>query len=240
MQMSDRVGDFLARILRRVKNLRLLRWIRSDRYLLLYTIDAQSAEPALDDDGLSCNRIKDIKLFEQTERWLGRDEFVAEAERRIANGEKLYTSVFGSRLVHYGWMIPEQKESWFPFVRQKYRFPVGSAVLYNAYTHPVARGTGLHQRSMRRRIFDAASQPGTRCIYTAIESGNHASRTVAAHAGFRCTEVLYERIRFGRIERGSMSPEAYFRDCERLREHYRRAFGPSPSSARTKRRNSRT
>lgn len=204
---------------KRATNLPAARWFRSERYLLLYAIDKASAQRIPVEDDLNCNRIEDLELFEQTERWLTRDEFVAEAKRRIAQGEKLYTAVALGRLVHYGWMIPEQREAWFPFVQQRYRFPAGSAVLYNAYTHPAARGTGLHQRSMRRRIFDAASQPATLHVYTAIESGNRASRTVAARVGFRCAEVLYERIRFGKVERGRMTPEEYFRTRQCAGEH---------------------
>lgn len=212
--MTNGVRGLLQRATRRAKNMSVVRWFRSDRYLLLFVINAEAVLPPLRDESFHCNQLEDTDLFEQTERWLSRDEFVAEAKRRVEEGEKLYTLVSAGRLVHYGWLIPEQKESWFPFVQQRYHFPPGSAVLYNAYTHPQARGTGLHQRSMRRRIFDATLEPGTRRVYTAIESGNRASRAVAAKMGFECVEVLYERIRFGRVERGRMTPETYFRSFE--------------------------
>ena len=207
--MTGGLPRFVQRVVRRFKNLSAVRWLRSDRYLLLYAVEADAAQAALPDDGLHCNRLEDLELFEQTERWLTREEFIAEARRRIGNGARLYPAVLDGRLVHYGWLIPREEKAWFPYVQQNYVFPIGSAMLYNAYTHPAARGTGLHQRSMRRRIFDASAQPETRRVYTAIESGNRASRKVASRVGFECVDVLYERIRFGRVERGRMTPAEY-------------------------------
>ena len=99
----------------------------------------------------------------------------------------------------------------FPYVGQQYRYPEGTAVLFNAYTHPKARGTGLHERSVRHRVYSASQVPGVRRVMTAIESHNATSRAVMERVGFRCVDVLYERVRLGRITRGRMQPDAYFR-----------------------------
>lgn len=212
--MADGLSGLFEHVRRRAANLRLLRWLHSDRYLLLHAIEADTVG-VLAEDELRCNCIDDLLLFEQTERWLSRDAFMAEARRRIdQDGMRLYTAVRDGVLVHYGWLVPRQQRSWFPYVSQHYDYPEGSAVLFNAYTHPRARGTGLHTRSMRRRIADGAGQAGTRRVYTAIESHNRASRAVAARCGFVCVDVLFERIRFGRIERGNMPPQTYFSTVE--------------------------
>lgn len=212
--MRSDLARLFSRVRRRLANSRPLRWLRSERYLLLHAIEADAVD-ALDEDELRCNCIEDLQLFEQTERWLPRDAFVAEARRRIdQEGMRLYTAVSDGVLVHYGWLVPRQQRSWFPYVSQHYDYPEGSAVLFNAYTHPHARGTGLHTRSMRRRIADGAAQAGVRRVYTAIESHNRASRAVAARCGFVCVDVLFERIRCGRVERGHLSPETYFSTIE--------------------------
>lgn len=205
---------FIGRIRKKLVNMSWVRWLYSDRYLLLHAVEATEAVIVDSDDGLYCNRVEDLALFEQTERWLPRDVFVAEARRRIAEGMCLYTAVTDGRLVHYGWLVPRQHEAWFPYVHQRFVFPEGSSVLFNAYTHPAARGTGLHLRSMRRRIADACASPGTVRVYTAIESHNRASRAVAAKAGFKCVDVLFESVRFGRVNRGRMLPQAYFSRIE--------------------------
>lgn len=204
---------FLRRLWRRLLNSRPVRWLYSERYLLLHAIDAHQvgSTPA---DELHVNRLEDLAYFEQTERWLSREAFVAEAGRRLQEGMQLYTAVADNCLLHWGWLVPRQQSSWFPYVNQHYAYPEGSAVLFNAYTHPRARGTGLHTRSMRRRIADGAAQPGARWIYTAIESHNQASRAVAKRCGFKCVMVLYERIRCGRVQRGQMTPKDYFHDLE--------------------------
>lgn len=185
--------------------------------MLIYGVSAQDALPALPDDGLACNRLEDLDAFQQTERWLTKEQFVAEAQRRIDEGMLLYTYVDNGVLLHYGWLVPRQAEATFPYVGQRFQFPPGTAVLFNAYTHPSARGRGLHEASMRRRIADAAAREGTRQICSAFESTNHVSRGVAERAGLRCQVVLYETIRFGRREAGSMSAHDY------LTGHPRRA-----------------
>lgn len=212
--MAEAGGGFLQRALRRIRNSGPVRWLRSDRYLLLHAIDASQVKPVQADE-LHINALEDLAHFEQTERWLPRDTFIAEARRRIDDeGMRLYTAILGDRLVHWGWLVPRQQRSWFPYVQQHYDFPERTAVLFNAYTHPAARGTGLHTRSMMRRIADGAAQPGARWVYTAIESHNKASRAVAARCGFTCVDVLYECIRFGRVQRGRTTPDDYFKTIE--------------------------
>lgn len=208
------VRQLYTTLRRKLLNMRLVRWVYSDRYLLVHALAAENILPPFPDDGLHCNRFDDLNYFEQTERWLDREEFSKEARKRIAEGMSLYTSVIDEKLVHYGWMIPRQNRAWFPYVHQHYDFPPGTAVLFNAYTHPAARGSGLHSNSMRRRLADAASIPGTIAVYTSIESHNLASRAVAAKVGFVCVDVLYEIVRFGRIQRGRMTPEAYYSHVE--------------------------
>jgi len=46
--------------------------------------NAQTAVPAPHNDGFHCNRSEDLGLFEQTEKWLPREAFVMEAQRRMA------------------------------------------------------------------------------------------------------------------------------------------------------------
>jgi len=205
------IKDHWRRARRKLANLALLRWAWSTRYLLILRIDAETVPPADGDDGLACNDLDHLARFSQTERWLSREAFMDEARCRIAEGMRVYTALRDGVLVHYGWLVPRQDEARFPYVGQTYRFPPGSAVLFNAYTHPAARGTGLHERSMRRRVSDAAALPGTRHVYTAMESHNAVSRAVAERVGFRCVDVLFERERFGRRSSGRMTPEAFLR-----------------------------
>lgn len=212
--MQRLIKNVSRRARRKFANLPPVRWAWSDRYLLLLAIDAERAPQAESDDGFDCNNLEHLRCFRQSERWLPPDAFIAEARERITAGMRLYTAVRDGVLVHYGWLVPRQAQAKFPYVAQSYDFPDATAVLFNAYTHPCARGSGLHERSMRRRVADAARLPGTRHIYTAIESHNRTSREVAARTGFRCVDVLYEAVRFGSARRGRMSPDDYFSKVE--------------------------
>lgn len=213
--MARLIKNQWRRARRKLANLAPLRWAWSTRYLLILRIEAGDAPPAGANDGLVCNDLAQLAHFRQTERWLSAEAFAAEARTRIADGMRLYTAVQDGVLVHYGWLVPRQEEAQFSYVAQRYRFPPASAVLFNAYTHPAARGGGLHERSMRRRVADAAALPGTRHIYTAIESHNQVSRAVAERVGFKCVEVLFERVRFGRRETGRMTPADFLYGIER-------------------------
>lgn len=203
----------ISRLKKRVSNAGYVRWFYSDRYLLLHAIDAGLVKPVVSDE-FHINCLEDLELFEETERWLSREQFIIEANRRIEKGMQLYTAVSGDVLIHWGWLVPLEEYSWFPYVSQRYEYPDGAAVLFNAYTHPRARGTGLHTRSMMRRIADGAARPGIQYVYTAIESQNRTSRAVAARCGFKCVNVLYERIRLGKVQRGSITPGEYLESVE--------------------------
>lgn len=201
----------LERLRAHWRHLPLRRWLFSDHYLMVWAVDRAHALPPDNDDGLHCNAAADLQLFEQTERWLSRASFAAEAQRRLADGLRVYTAVQGQRLVHYAWLVPLQAKAWFPYVGQEYPFPPGTAVMFNDYTHPAARGQGLHQRSMRRRIWDSLQSPEIEWVYVATESHNRASRKVATRAGLRCVDVLYERSRLGKVKRGRIDPERFLR-----------------------------
>ena len=212
--MARLIKNQWRRARRKLAGLPPVRWAWSTHYLLIFRIEADDVQALGPDDGLACNDLAQLAYFRQTERWLSPAAFAEEARRRLADGMRLYTAVHDGVLVHYGWLVPRQDEAQFPYVAQKYRFPPGTAVLFNAYTHPAARGGGLHERSMRRRVADAAALPGTRHIYTAIESHNKVSRAVAERVGFKCVDVLFERVRFGHREPGRMTPAEFLGGIE--------------------------
>ena len=172
--------------------------------LILYAVHATHVPPPVTANEFSRNRIEDLEAFQETERWFDRRQFVDEALRRIDQGMQLYTCVRDGVLLHFAWMVPRQSETTFTYVHQQHRFEPGTAVLFNAYTHPRARGQGLHERSMRRRIADALALPGTSQVVAAFESTNHVSRGVAERCGMQPEIVFYERIRLGRRTAGSM------------------------------------
>lgn len=157
----------------RLRNTTLARWIHSDRQLVIFRI-VRPAEPARPDPAGPVHRDdwSHLEKFEVTEHWLTRDTFLATAAERLSQGEHVYTIADAERLLSYGWLVPRQEASWLPAVGQELRYPPGAAVMYNAYTHPAARGRGYNGLVTQARIADAFIEFGAQAVYTAIEPNN--------------------------------------------------------------------
>lgn len=102
--------------------------------------------------------LPDLLKFEPTEPWQTKDGFMAEALRRLEQGEHVYTYASDERLLHYGWLIERQRETFFTEVQQRFEYPEKSAVLYDFYTHPDARGRGLYQKNLKQMLTDVNKQ----------------------------------------------------------------------------------
>jgi len=160
----------------RLRNTPVARWIHSDHQLVVFRI-VRPTDPARADPAGPVRRDdwSDLEKFEVTERWLTRDAFLATAAVRLSQGEHVYTIADAERLLSYGWLVPQQAASWLPAVEQELRYPPGAAVMYNAYTHPAARGRGYNGLVTKARIADAFLEFGAQAVYTAIEPHNLAA-----------------------------------------------------------------
>ncbi|QID18537.1 GNAT family N-acetyltransferase [Nitrogeniibacter mangrovi] len=194
----------LLRVLRRVLKSRPIQWVYSDHVLGIFSLDCRAAECAPHPD-VHRNVERDLDQFEQTERWLTRAAFLQEARHRIDQGVWCYSCANGGRLEHYCWVNPCQDSAWFPFVSQRYDFPPRSTVLYNAYTHPAARGKGLYRKVLETICADARDVTGAQHVFAAVENGNVVSENALRAVGFRCVDRLRRRMRFGRVTLSRLS-----------------------------------
>jgi RimJ/RimL family protein N-acetyltransferase len=199
-----------SRIFRKILRNSVTDWIWMERHLIVYRMDRNKAQSLLVDSAFKINSEEDIFCFQQTECWLSRDSFIAEARRRISNGIRIYTITSNDILLHYGWLVPHQERAWFPYVQQYFDFPPKTAVLFNFYTHPAARGRGLYQRAMARMAHDAARIENAEHVFIAVESHNHRSRHAVEKVGFQSVAIPYLRQRFGRTTKNVLIPSAYF------------------------------
>jgi len=186
----------------RLRNTAVARWIHSDRQLVVLRIVLPS-EPARPDAAGPVNRDdwSHLEKFEVTEHWLTREAFLATAAERLSQGEHVYTIADADRLLSYGWLVPRQEASWLPAVEQELRYPPGAAVMYNAYTHPAARGRGYNGLVTRARIADAFLEFGAKAVYTAIEPRNLAATRAKDGSGMVPWMELSCTRRFGRTVR---------------------------------------
>lgn len=197
------------RIFRKMLRNPVTDWIWMGRHLIVYRMDRNKAQSLLVDSAFKVNSEGDIFCFQQTERWLNRDSFIAEARRRISNAIRIYTITNNDIILHYGWLVSHQERDWFPYIQQYFDFPLKTAVLFNFYTHPTARGRGLYQRAMARMAHDAARIENAEHVFIAVESHNRSSRHAVEKVGFQSVAIPYLRQHFGRTTRNVLIPSAY-------------------------------
>ncbi len=145
--------------------------------------DAAAGEPA----GLRMrqNEWADLRKFRPIESWHDKSRFLAEARQRIERGEQVFTCADDELLLHYGWFAPLQRESLFSEVGKRYTYAPGSAVLYDFYTDPSARGRGMYRSNLRQMLRLAAHDPGIKQVCISVRSDNAASRHVIESVGFQ-------------------------------------------------------
>ena len=85
----------------------------------------------------------------------------------------------------HGWLVPVQREAYFSEVRQTFRYPEEGAVIYDVYTHPLARGRGLFHACLTEMLFDVARKEKVGHAYCSVLATNAPSRHVVEKLGFR-------------------------------------------------------
>jgi CelD/BcsL family acetyltransferase involved in cellulose biosynthesis len=153
--------------------------------------------------------LDDLLDYAPAEGWQPpKDEFLRQVAAGLESGAHIYTYAEGGRLLHYGWLIERQAESVLTEVGQTNYLPPDTAVLADFYSHPLARGRGLYQKSLSQMLHDAAAIPGTRHIYIGVMADNGPSRHVIEKLGFRYQYSFFRRRRPMGTALWSNAPEA--------------------------------
>jgi CelD/BcsL family acetyltransferase involved in cellulose biosynthesis len=188
---------------------RLHRWAWSSDVIIVYQLDVDAwreHHPITDDPRFHRDAVEDLLCGDDSPSDRSRQKLVTEAVERLAAGEHCYTAVVDGRLAHVGWLKLDATDI---FVRDavtsadfgaKWPMPPGSAVTYDVWTAPFARGRGFHQRNVDHTISDALSA-GATAVFAAIRSGNAVSRHNAIAAGYREAGRLFTTTRLGRRRR---------------------------------------
>ena len=127
-------------------------------------------------------------------------EFLETAERRLANGNLLFSYAEGGKLLHYGWLIPAADWMGSEFghdipLREK------PTVLWDDFTHPSARGRGLHGESLRARLSYIAAHELSPTAMIGVRSDNAVSRHNIEAAGFTFAGSAWISTRLGKVRR---------------------------------------
>lgn len=127
-------------------------------------------------------------------------EFLGTTIRRMEDGLLVFTYAEDELLLHYSWLTQSVTQVGSEFGHAiPLREP--SSVLWDDFTHPVARGRGLHQESLRMRLSYAADHGMARVAVIGVRADNGPSRHNIEKAGFQYAGSAWISTRLGRSRR---------------------------------------
>lgn len=196
-QLHRRRPDALLRSI----GVRAGRWAHSDREFRMYrhTLNDDGAPAAL--GRLSVNRLADLLDYRPAgPSDTALTEFLATALERLEEGQIVFTYAEGGVLLHYSWLIPRARRVGSEFGHD-IPTPEGPSVLWDDYTHPAARGRGLHQEALRVRLSYAAAHALSPVAMIGVRADNGPSRHNIEKVGFQYAGSAWLSVRRGRARR---------------------------------------
>jgi CelD/BcsL family acetyltransferase involved in cellulose biosynthesis len=155
------------------------------REMRIYTFDVEKIAALPNPNLMNHNCLADLLEYEPTNSWdLTPSDFHRTAVERLSQGDHVYTRVEEGVLVHCGWLKERQEESFIFEVNRHFTLDPDSAVMFDFFTHPQARGKGLYQSAMKQMLHDAGRIPNTRKVYISVLADNIASRRAIEKIGF--------------------------------------------------------
>ncbi len=168
----------------------------------MYSFDIRKIASLENPDLMKTDSTVDLLKYRPVEGWQETtSQFHQKVLRNFENGIHSYTLSDGEKLLHYGWLIERQEISKVFEVNQEFALPKNSAVLFDYFTHPDARGKGLFQKSILQGLKDAAKIEGTKQVFIGVMAENAASRHVIEKLGFRYEGSLFEETKFGKVRK---------------------------------------
>ena len=198
---------FLSRLVKAVKN-RV--WYRRELRVYSHSLADLSGlpHPVI----LERDCIDDLRYYERASKEQQSPHVYRKlATERMEQGFHLYTLVVHGRLLHYAWLIERQARSEDAWVEQVYFPPSDTAVLFDHFTHPSARGQGIYFQAICQLLHDARDLTKARQAHVAVYGHNDPSRHVIEKAGFQYEGSLYKERRFLKLRRYSSADREGFR-----------------------------
>jgi Acetyltransferase (GNAT) domain len=166
------------------------------RELRIYRYPLDESPPLVLPTIFRRNCLDDLRYYEcSAKEQQTPDVYRRMAVERRAQGFHLYTFVEGGRLLHYAWLIERQTRGEDGWVDQVYFPPPETAVLFDHFTHPLARGRGLYYQALCRLLHDARDVARARLAYVTVFGSNLPSRHVIEKVGFQHQVSLFKERR---------------------------------------------
>jgi RimJ/RimL family protein N-acetyltransferase len=180
-------------------------WHRSE--LLIFVCPAERISSFPNPRRCARDRWEDLTACDAwSYRDMSRQQYLAVIEERRATvGNHLYSIVKDGVLVHYGWLAARQERAPDEQIGLVFVPPRGSAVLWDYFTHPIARGRHLYRDSLWQCMHDAVEIEGAGQVFIYVYADNPVSRHVIEKAGFEYYGSLVLERRFLRSRRYAVS-----------------------------------
>ncbi|MEO7966758.1 MAG: GNAT family N-acetyltransferase, partial [Gemmatimonadaceae bacterium] len=199
--ISRRVARLTPRRLARTAAIISKRWAASTREFRVYAMsnaDALMLDARSERFELNCMR--DLLRYDQTAGEPDLQGFLRQSLDRLENGQSAFTCSTNGMLLHNSWLIPRTSSGGSEF-GHRFFFARPASVLWADFTHPTARGRGLHQASLRARAWYAARHKLASVVAIGVRADNIASRHNIEKLGFEHVGSAFLRTKLGKEER---------------------------------------
>ena len=182
----------------------------SDRSLHLVGVEREVGLTITSSLPFKRNDWGDLTCFEQTERWLSRDQFLSIARERLDEGIWGYTLVEDGVLLYYAWVAHNVAQSVFPYVGQTVTYPAHTATSYAGYVNPRGRGRGLFTEGLRHFLGDTFNHTDSQRLFAGVEGHNRAALRCHEKAGFSHVATFSTSRRLGSASCSGALEPAHF------------------------------
>jgi CelD/BcsL family acetyltransferase involved in cellulose biosynthesis/RimJ/RimL family protein N-acetyltransferase len=178
------------------------RKIYERRECRIYSFDVGRIKNLPEPKIMKRDSVADLLKFKPVESWqFTASQFHQVCLERFEDGNHSYTLAEGDTLLHYGWMVERQAVSYVFEVEQEFELLPNSAILYDYYTHPKARGKGLYKKALYQCLHDAAQVPDTEQVFIGVLADNKASRQIIEKVGFVYQGSLFKETKLGKVRK---------------------------------------
>ncbi len=168
----------------------------------MYSFDVRRISSLENPNVMKVDSVVDLLKYRPVEAWQDTtSQFHQKVLRRFEEGVHSYSFADDEILLHYGWLIERQEVSGVYEVEQSFNLPKNTAVLFDYYTHPKARGQKLYQKAILQGLHDAAKIPETEQVFIGVLADNEPSRHVIEKLGFKYEGSLFKETRFGFVKK---------------------------------------
>ena len=171
--------------------LKLLKMIWENRELRVYYYPKSIARNITHQINMHKDDLDAVYKYKQTDGRVSKQDFLADSLERLKRGEHVYSYEENGELLHFGWFIENQEYSYLYEIKKRHKWPNNSAVLYDFFTVPSARGRKLYQNCIKCMLKDVTKISSVKNIYIVVDANNIISRYVIEKIGF-----IYEKSLF--------------------------------------------